>query len=203
MDVAALVRETGLVPPKTSRPPGPDEWAARRIRYERERLGWSTAELARRVNLGGVQLRQQQVWQIENGKPPRRLSVGEAAAFAKVFGISLAELMTPPPPEAAEFMTLFEVGRAFAEWRRDAGALFGRLLDISKELDALSSDEKFMIDAVIKWMVPGAPEAAEVAVQQLSEVEGMIAEIREAIAARRGPWGLIASMQDQVAEDDR
>ena len=114
MYAPTAVRETDPVPKKTApRPPGPDEWAAERIRYERELRGWSTAELARRVTEAGVPMRQQQAWQIESGDPPRKLSVGEAATIAKIFGITIADLLVPPSDIVP--WNLISLGRDFAE----------------------------------------------------------------------------------------
>src|ERR1035437_7440779 len=90
VDTLKAVRETDPVPRKTSRPPGPDDWASERIRHEREQRGWSTAELARRVTLAGGRVRQQTGGQVESGEPRRKLSVGEAATFARGFDIPLA-----------------------------------------------------------------------------------------------------------------
>src|SRR5215469_12232384 len=96
MAVAAAVRDTGLMPRQTPRTPGADELAAKRVRWEREQRGWSTAELARRVTDAGMPIRQQAIWQIENREPPRRISLGEALALAEVFGISIYDLTEPP-----------------------------------------------------------------------------------------------------------
>ena len=91
-----MVVETAVVPKQTPRTPGPDDWAADRISYERQRRGWSTAELARRVTAAGCKINQSSVWHIENGQPRRKISAGEAVAFAQVFEITLDELMKPP-----------------------------------------------------------------------------------------------------------
>jgi transcriptional regulator with XRE-family HTH domain len=84
------------MPRRTPRFPDPDDLASRRVKYEREQRGWSTAELARRVTEAGVPMRQPAVWQVENGKPRRKLSLGEAVAIAEVFGISIYDLTEPP-----------------------------------------------------------------------------------------------------------
>ncbi len=186
------------MPRKAPRPPSADDWAADRIRYEREQRGWSTAELARRVTFAGVMMRQQQVWQVESGQPRRRLSVGEASAFATVFGISLAELMTPP--DTALTSDLMRLGFAFAAWRRDAGALFGRLLDIARQVEALDPDEIERAEIVVKY--GGLLEAAGQAISQLKEIESMISDVREAIARHEKPWSVIVSMRDIPAEDE-
>jgi len=194
VEPAALVRETVLVPRKAPRPPGPDDWASERIRYERERRGWSTAELARRVSLAGVQMRQQQVWQVESGEPRRRLSVGEAAAFAKVLGISLAELMTPP--EKIAELDLIEIGRAFAEWRRDAGVLAARLLDIAKRVDELGEDDIYTADNLQKWS--GLGGASDQVIRDLEAITENNQVVMESVKTRGSVWSVIASMWEQV-----
>jgi transcriptional regulator with XRE-family HTH domain len=91
-----VVRETSVVPRQTPRAPGPDDWASERVRYERIRHGWSTAELARRVTDAGCKISQSSVWSVESGSPRRKVSAGEAVALAQVFGITLEELVQPP-----------------------------------------------------------------------------------------------------------
>lgn len=144
-------------------------------------------------------MRQQQVWQIESGKPPRRLSVGEAAAFARVFGLSLAELMTPPDAESSGLDHLIALGRAFVEWRRDAAALFSRLSDIAAQIDTLDDDNVFTADVVVKY--GGYSGIGEQFGQQLGELEDTISDIRRSIAEHGNPWSLIVSLQDQVAHE--
>jgi len=158
------------------------------------------SELARRVSLAGVPMRQQSIWKVENGQPRRKLSVGEAATFARVFGISLSELMTPPG-EVAIPSELFQVGRAFLEWRRDAGVLFGRLLDIAEQIVALSPEANFDADTFIKFSASIASDAAEQASQQLGDIEQMIADVRRAIEQHPSPWSFVVSLRDQIAQD--
>jgi transcriptional regulator with XRE-family HTH domain len=99
---SVTVRDTGGMPRQTPRMPGPDEWAARRIRRLRESNGWSAAELARLVTEAGCPIRQQSIWDIENRQPPRRITLGEAAALASVFGIALEDLAANPAGEAED-----------------------------------------------------------------------------------------------------
>ena len=68
---------------------------ARRIKRERELIGWSPAKLAQQMTDVGYPLNQSAVWRIENGDPPRRVNLEEAVGFAKVFGITLEDLITP------------------------------------------------------------------------------------------------------------
>ncbi|MCY0926924.1 helix-turn-helix domain-containing protein [Streptomyces sp. H27-H1] len=68
---------------------------AAHVQLERELRGWSTAELARQVTAAGCPLSQSAVWRIENGEPPRKISVDELVAFAKVFGKPIEQLLEP------------------------------------------------------------------------------------------------------------
>jgi transcriptional regulator with XRE-family HTH domain len=171
--------------------PGPDEWAAERIRHERELRGWTTAELARRVTEAGVPLRQQQVWQIESGDPPRRLSVGEASAFARVFELSISDLLTPPGDVATQ--NLISLGRDFAEWRRDSGVLAARLREIDERVGQLENGEaeNFTADTVVKYMVPD--EWAEQAAAEFDEWATVYAEIAQGIRNHNNVWALVAT----------
>jgi transcriptional regulator with XRE-family HTH domain len=197
VDTLKAVRETDPVPRKTSRPPGPDDWASERIRHEREQRGWSTAELARRVTLAGVPVRQQTVWQVESGEPRRKLSVGEAATFARVFDIPLAELMMPP--EEIMIRSLVEVARAFIEWRRDAGVLAARLLRIAQQISELSPEAVY--DATVVEKYSGLSGTSDQAIRELEEITKPYQVITESIRKHGSVWSVIASLRDQVADD--
>ncbi|MFE7565035.1 helix-turn-helix domain-containing protein [Kitasatospora sp. NPDC057500] len=73
-----------------------EEHAAERVRLEREYLGWSTGELAKRMTAAGYPINQSSVWRIESGEPRRRINLDEAIGFAKVFGLPLEEFLGPP-----------------------------------------------------------------------------------------------------------
>ncbi|WP_395295245.1 helix-turn-helix domain-containing protein [Kitasatospora hibisci] len=87
--------------PTTPESPSPtpelsEEHAAERVRLEREYLGWSTGELAKRMTAAGYPMNQSSVWRIESGEPRRRINLDEAIGFAKVFGLPLEEFLGPP-----------------------------------------------------------------------------------------------------------
>ncbi|MEZ0096260.1 helix-turn-helix transcriptional regulator [Streptacidiphilus sp. EB129] len=77
-----------------------EENVAKRIRMERSARQWSTAVLADRMSEAGFPINQSAVWRIESGDPPRRVNLDEAIGFARVFEISLEDLIGPP--EAGE-----------------------------------------------------------------------------------------------------
>jgi 8-oxo-dGTP diphosphatase len=170
---------------------------AARIKHEREQRGWSTSELARRVSKAGVTLRQQQVWQIESGTPPRRLSVGEAAAFATIFGISLGTLMTPPE-QSGDIMGLIKLGREFVEWRREEGALAARLFDIAARIDELSPDEVFTAVTVEKYSAVDMAGARDEVIRDLETIAENYQVVVGSIKQHGSVWSVIASMRDLV-----
>jgi len=150
--------------------------------------------------LAGVTLRQQQIWQTESGKPPRRLSVGEAAAFARVFGIPLAELMTPPPEEGRDLSGLIEVARRFHEWRREAGILAAQFQDIAKRISELGPEDIYDTDTAEKF----APGVAGISDQVIRDLEGLSDDYRaiaESVKKHGSVWSVIASLRDQITDD--
>jgi transcriptional regulator with XRE-family HTH domain len=191
------VRETETVPKKTTpRVPGPDDWAAARIRHERELRGWSTAELARRVTESGVPLRQQQVWQIESGDPPRKLSVGEAAAIASIFGLTIGDLLTPPHELAMQ--DLMNLGRDFAAWRRDVGLLAARLRELDERAGQLESDEDLRLTASAVLKYSGYGKSVERAAAEFDEIAAVYASIGQAIRDHALVWSLVVSTMREL-----
>lgn len=73
--------------------------AAKRIKVERDKRGWSTTTLSELLNEAGYDMNPSAVWRIENGK--RRINLDEAIGFADAFGVSLANFVGPPTLAAA------------------------------------------------------------------------------------------------------
>lgn len=73
-----------------------EDHLAARILYEREKRTWSPSGLAHRMTQAGCPMNQTSVWKIEHGQPRRRITFDEAVAFAKVFELSLADLLQSP-----------------------------------------------------------------------------------------------------------
>ncbi|MFI9360355.1 helix-turn-helix domain-containing protein [Kitasatospora sp. NPDC053057] len=111
-----------------------EENVARRIKMEREARGWSTATLAERLTEAGYPLNQSAVWRIESGEPRRRVNLDEAIGFAKVFDISLDNLVGPP--EIAANTHVKRLLADFAEsWQKSVAAR--KEMDLAREaLDA-------------------------------------------------------------------
>ncbi|MFF2657672.1 helix-turn-helix domain-containing protein [Kitasatospora sp. NPDC058032] len=100
------------MPDQSGRPEGApatpalsEEHAAERVRLEREYLGWSTGELAKRMTTAGYPINQSSVWRIESGEPRRRINLDEAIGFAKVFGLPLEEFLGPPESSSNKHIT--------------------------------------------------------------------------------------------------
>lgn len=78
---------------------GTEEHLARRITTERTRLGLSQEKLAEAMTAAGCPVPQSAISKIENparGRGGRRaITVEEAIAFSKVFGVPLGELLLP------------------------------------------------------------------------------------------------------------
>jgi hypothetical protein len=150
------------------------------------------------VTEAGVPLRQQQVWQVESGDPPRRLSVGEAATFAAVFGLTIADLVAPP--EEAANRNVIELGRKFAEWRRDSGILAARLREIDEQAAQLESgeEESYVAATVTKYL--GYSDHAEQQAREFDELAATYSEIARAVRDRSSVWSVIASMRGLVTD---
>jgi transcriptional regulator with XRE-family HTH domain len=84
---------------------------AKRIAAERDARGWTNDGLARRMTDAGCAMTGSAIFKIEKGAPPRRIVVDELVAFAKVFGVSVEELLLPPEVAARR-----ELARLVIEW---------------------------------------------------------------------------------------
>ncbi len=152
MTANVVVRDTDVVPRRPPTPQaGPDEWAAWRVGRERERKGWSLGELARRVTEAGAPMQHQAIWQIENRTPPRRISLSEAIAFCKVFGLAdVAELGEPPEELAHNLAT--QMGKSFNDWVASLENLAEQIRDLRGSLPGINPDvPPGMLKALEDW----------------------------------------------------
>lgn len=179
------------------RRPGP--WAsednvADHIRLHREMRGWSTAHLAREVTAAGVPLSQSAVWRIESGNPRRKISVDELIGFAKVFGVSIGELLEPlsvdyPPDLVRLYVNRYVDTMAYALKAEFRASLVGHNLGrfatrfpqadseiremITERVSAMGGDEDMAAQYVSMYSMgldPGFPRDIE----QLSPAEFII-----------------------------
>lgn len=84
---------------------------ARRLAYERQRLGMSLDGLAKRMADAGCPIHASAIYKIEKGDPPRRITVDELVAFSAVLDIPITELLLPP-----EAVLTSEIKALFEEW---------------------------------------------------------------------------------------
>jgi transcriptional regulator with XRE-family HTH domain len=70
-----------------------DSYFGKRVREERSRLGWSQEELAKRLTDNGIPIYNSTVAKIENERKPRAVRLGEAAALADLFGVTLDSML--------------------------------------------------------------------------------------------------------------
>lgn len=123
--------DTVQVPRSNLRPPGVEEIAARRIAYERDSRSWSMDELARRVTDAGCRIHASAIMRIESGEPRRKISLDEASAFAKVFGLDLDQLMEPPE---RDFRERYErLAANLARWSEAQAGLMHQLTTYLKQ----------------------------------------------------------------------
>jgi transcriptional regulator with XRE-family HTH domain len=69
------------------------------MQNERTKRGWSQCELARQMTANGYLFHQSSIWHIENGQPPRHVTVGELVVMARLFGMTLQEMVQMPLPD--------------------------------------------------------------------------------------------------------
>jgi transcriptional regulator with XRE-family HTH domain len=83
------------------------EWRfGQRVRNERERRGWTQAELAERLGRAGLQLHPSAIAKIEIREPkdgkPRAIRLNEATVIAKVLGVPLKKMLLGSPQEVLD-----------------------------------------------------------------------------------------------------
>lgn len=83
------------------------EWRfGQHVRIERERRGWTQAELAERLGRAGLQLHPSAIAKIEIREPkdgkPRAIRLNEATVIAKVLGVPLKKMLLGSPQEVLD-----------------------------------------------------------------------------------------------------
>jgi transcriptional regulator with XRE-family HTH domain len=76
-----------------------DSYFGERVRKERDRLGWSQEELARRMTDRGIPAYASTIAKIESGRKPRPARLGEAIVIADLFEAPVSALLGRPPDE--------------------------------------------------------------------------------------------------------
>jgi hypothetical protein len=106
-----------------------EENVALRIAWEMRRRGWSQERMAQELTNAGCPTHQSAISKIVNPKPDgsrRAISVDEAIALARVFGIALEEL--PLPMDDAEGRDLHDLSRTVTHEGRNATEQYAHFL---------------------------------------------------------------------------
>ncbi len=164
------------------RPRGPEADVAARVALERQRQGLSAAELARRMTRAGCAMNQSAIARIEQYDPPRRITVDELVAFAKVFDLEIYDLLLPPHDAFdRELVTvLAEVQRYAIGIGGTSDALLSqmrRLEELVTPLDAKSEDLATSISdfhAAFDGLLKSVAASHELTRKHLSEGRGII-----------------------------
>lgn len=103
-----------------------------RLRRERE---WSYETLAKKMTEAGCAVSKAALYSIEQGDPPRRITVDELLGFSRVFGVSPTRLLLPPDlaakKEAEALWDQYETARRrMVELQRQMDQLEDRILDL-------------------------------------------------------------------------
>lgn len=97
---------------------GEERNVAQHLRRERERRGWSYEAMAQELREAGCPLPASAIFKIEKGDPPRRITLTEFLAIARVLEIETDRLLRPPGGADAR-----EIEDLLASLRRQAQTL--------------------------------------------------------------------------------
>jgi len=122
---------------------------ARRIRAEREKRDLTYERLAEKMTEAGCSLQGSAIYKIENGDPPRRITVNEAMTFAQVFGVPLTTLMVPADIAAS----------------REATKLWRRIDEVNEKLLALQKEYRNLSDRLLHLVDEDATNAVREAIR--------------------------------------
>ena len=165
-----------------------EESLARRITYERERRHLNPGGLARLMTQAGCPMNQSAIWKIENGTPRRKITVDEALAFAKVFEMSLDQLLVPP-----ELVTETHLLELLSKYEKhfDAAVSEQRVCNLfAAELEDLLDkhpEARAALGDALRKTFPESPEVDEV-------TKSMLWEDGVAIASPRTRWWTLFTM---------
>lgn len=135
----------------------PEGWVSQNIRALRDERNWNQSELARRMQQEGFEnYNQMLVSRTEKGERPLRLN--EAEGFARVFGVSLPDLLDPGP-----WVGLASAVDRFASAKRKLNMVIHDYLEIQRVLGTYVSALTARPDPAV------SDEAAEVAFEVLNE----------------------------------
>ncbi|MEU4287799.1 helix-turn-helix transcriptional regulator [Kribbella sp. NPDC026596] len=170
--------------PKPARQLESERNLAERIRYERERKGWSYAGLAARLTNAGCAIDQSALYKIEKSDPPRRITVDELVGFAAVFGIAIEDLLLP-----LEVALDREVRGLLKEWRskrRELDEVIGKIAQYGIDHpDSEALFEEMMTEGDRRAAINYATAAIDEAIKS-GRFKGKTIEDMNAAAAAQG-----------------
>lgn len=102
-----------------------------RVKDLRQARGWTQDELAQQMTAAGYPLHQTTVAKLENGSRPT--NVGEIAAFAMIFDISIAALFDPSDEDAPMHQQLMGLAYRLAGISNEKNRLKDRLAELETE----------------------------------------------------------------------
>jgi transcriptional regulator with XRE-family HTH domain len=158
--VSIPLRNGAIVPrPNPPRSIATEQTLARRIAYEREKRGMSYEGLALRMTKTGCPINASALYKIEKADPPRRITVNELVALARVFEVPVNELLVPP--EVAADKQALQLAQGYEAALAAEEEAFLRLADHIRQHprvgavleEHLSSEAvgRFGSDAFTKW----------------------------------------------------
>src|SRR3954454_11472059 len=126
---------------------------ARRFTYERERRGWSYESLAQRMTDAGCPIQGSALYKIEKGRPRRRITVDELAAFAQVLGEHAQNLLRP-----VELVGDREADELVTEWlevQTTIAAHVDRAATLTERLETLAANGTLLAFPVHEVLASG------------------------------------------------
>lgn len=160
---------------------------ARRIAFEREARGWTYEGLASRMSKVGCAIQSSAIYKIEKAHPPRRIVVDELIGFARVFGLTVEQLLQPR--ESALNDKLRQLYAQLEEADRERVRAQQDFLELRDAVEAFFTEHRGEIDAqarayyaayVEKGDMPKGHPDDPLGLKQedLSDVDRMIAPYR-------------------------
>lgn len=166
------------MPTRNNRPRGPEVDVAARIALEREHRGLSAARLARLMTERGCTMNQSAINKIEQGNPPRRITVDELVAFAQVFDLEVEDLLT-----VAHAAREREVERAYRAAAEAAHQIDVMAIAYERQLDRLVALAS--IDPTVHERITEAREQCRTAMVRLTAaVESVSDEVLRRLRAQ-------------------
>jgi transcriptional regulator with XRE-family HTH domain len=158
------------------KPLSSEDALARRVAHERERRGWSPAQLAKAMTDAGQPMNQSSIWKIENARPRRKITVDEAVTFARVFDMTLEQLLVPP--ELAADVEVFELVVKYQEQYAAALSADADCAQTARTLDGLLREHPELRDRVLEFLTDAYPRRVSEEARRLLERDDLDAPKR-------------------------